>query len=212
MRAYLYSIFICVFCIGALSGCTSGSMEDGLPLPDLTYQGIQPIPLNTSEIRIFNAYEPNNEDTARSDRVLRTEEVLYRYAANRFRKAGNNGSLVMIIRDASVNKTYKESENAFIRAIGVDDGFHYTFTAVIDAVFSPYQNGRKVEARIRAERTAFVPDHYSLDEKDQEFFKLVEKTISDMDAEIQRSFINTFGIYKGPINRLPLSSPEMGSK
>ncbi len=183
------------------AGCSHGVSEGGQPMPALSYEGINQIYIDVSDMKVANHFQKFGRNVDVYDELPNMpDDAILRYLQNRFKPAGSFGVLEVSLQDAKVTKEYVESESGFMRTLGMGDNFVYRASVILDMFHHSNLSQQNVQSRITANKEIVIPDSYSLSQRDEALFTFVEELILELDREILRSFSQTFRIRMKPVD------------
>ena len=170
-----------------LAGCATPPAQNRFP--DLTYGYLPKIRLAVARIDVFSDYKsPFAPPNIEQDMPVVPEQAMRRWAADRLVATGTPGHTAQfIIQDAKVTDT-KLPKTPGLRGVFTtdqSDRYDSSFAArlVVRADQGYFGTG---EASGRATRARTVAEGITVNEREKVWFELVEATMNDLNAELER--------------------------
>lgn len=180
----LYVCFLAFLAISSLAGCSS-TIEEGKPLPDLTFEHLAPLPVNVAVIEIVNRYTPGSDPRDQSSSFPTPPDVvLRRYAENRLQAAGAEGILKFVIEDASIHHSLVQPAGKFTGWLGINRKDLYEIFMKIRLYGITPDGQESTHAILNMKRSIAIPQGYTLAEKEEEKFKFLEVLMKDVDKAV----------------------------
>lgn len=162
-----------------LCACESGR-PGGLPLPQMTFAQIQPMPVN---VRLVNASV--SESDAVDDFAIDPGAAAKQYLARRFVAAGNSGALEINVEKAAVVKTHEAAGNSVAGFLNVGGADAYAVTLIVRFEHLD-EGGRVLYGKVlTARRIVRISEHDSLATRERRQMEAMEALFSDLDREIR---------------------------
>lgn len=215
----VFSVFLLslVFAVG-LAGCTSTPHPEGKPLPQLTFQHLESVPLPVNEVEVVNNYDPGDNENDVSEVFPTPPDIaIRRYAENRLGAEGHgSGVFGFTVENASV--TYKELAPESQVMNWLDLGRKEQFIAHIRLKLSEMRPGGGEDGiRMKFTKSLTIDSSASLAKRDRLKLEFLEALIADIDQTlidflheqyaIERDRYLVYGV-SGPGS----SAPEAGQK
>ena len=191
-KSYLTCLSILV-----LNACTATPVKDiaALPLPQLTFEQLKPIPVNVAKINITSqtmrgakAWDIANTMTTPPDTAMR------RYLDNRFKVNGRHGVLDIHLAKATVVQESAPNENRLLSYIPLANNEDYTLEIVLD-LKSSYLSGQPDSAtQTRFIRRVRMPLNVTLAYRDAKLQRTLEELIRDIDEGLSLTLSNQFNL------------------
>lgn len=162
---------------------------------EITFEHLPDIRLDVREVEIREDYvpplAPPNVDHLFSPRP---GSVAERWAEDRLVAAGSGRYAIYTVHNASIVEERLEVETGISGAVTIDQAERYT--AHIEVEIQIIDGGRRAAAlRAEATRSITVPEDASVSEREQVWFRLTEKTMRDLDAELEKTIHEVFAGY-----------------
>jgi hypothetical protein len=179
LRALLLSVAVGL----ALTGCSS----DPRPVyPEITYAGQPPIALDVATVEVVDAYRPPLQ-APNVDHLfpVSLSEVVGRWAKDRLRAVGADGTARLVVEDASVVQHDLPVRKGVTGLITTDQEarFDGRLAARLEIVKAGGLASGFVEAEARRSQT--VAEGVSLEDRDKIFFRMAEHMAKDLDRELE---------------------------
>lgn len=173
----------------SLVGCTQNPQPLGKPLPQLTYENLQPLTPWQGAVNIRQSFRPDVRAIEAAKEFKTPPDVLLqRYAGHRFMTEGRPVKLVFDIRDATViKKTDEENLIGFLSGASKDT---YVLTYAIRMLPVDENGAEKDPFIINMKRELFIPHRSSLSDREYLQFEFLENAIHDID-KIVSEMVNT---------------------
>ena len=193
---FMRSIFVLFFVL-ILTACTSSSQQHGKPLPQLTFDHVQPLTVSYQLVSVENRYDPKLYPDDRSSHFFMSPHI----AVEEFLRARIQPSVVdhegrfrVVIDEAIVTYRQKESENRFGRWFDLAGSDEYDIAVSLrllpDAYAGPVIDGRV----LKFTRTASFSEHVSIAEREAIQLKAIEALIADINVGVTRILTETMGV------------------
>ena len=171
----------------ALSACERplSQPSHGAPLPTQTFEHIERLSVGVSDVRIFQ--ERQNFELP-DDFIVSLRDRAVLYLSKKFEATGNakGETLQILIEDARVTKSDKESSYSFLRSVGVDSSYIYSLELVL-RIEHRDAYGRVLRGEVvRATKRFGISEHDGPAVREQKQFKAVEDLFVILDPEMNR--------------------------
>jgi hypothetical protein len=159
-----------------LAACSTG---EGMPHADLTFQHIQPMPVNVAHIDT-HVVRGNEVDGFAISPTTSSE----RYLSNRFRAAGPEGTLHAEMLESTVRHVYDPSKGEVTGFLGVAGHDVYDVKVVLRLEHIAADGTVLYGNTVKAQRTMNITEHASIAEREQHELEGMEKLYADLDAQV----------------------------
>lgn len=180
----------------ALAGCATPPSRSRFP--ELTYAHLGKIRLDVSKIGIVSDYKsPFAPPNIEQDMPVVPEQAMRRWAADRLVATGTPGHTAQfIIQDAKVTDTKLPKTQGLRGVFTTDQSDRYdsSFAARIVVVPDPGNFGNG-QASASATRAQTVAEGITVNEREKVWFDLVEATMNDLNAELERQIQAHLGLF-----------------
>lgn len=182
-----------------LAGCTTGNNPAGAPVPQLTFENAQGVPIRVAMLEMLDRSAAKRADDDRSDDFI-TQPVtaLERYFRQRYRPSGYDGALRVIVEQAGTlvseapkPQGWAEGLIANITDWNKQDIYTLSMHVVLEA-----SNGAATELKLH--RQEMMPANPSLAQREKFLQSLIEGVIADLDAAAIPAMDRTLGILAVP--------------
>lgn len=186
MRFFCFAKTLCLLtsCAVALGACSPSYFYEGRPLPALTFAHLEPVKLSVGEVEIESLYDRKKKDPFDLAGFFPTppDEAVLRYFQSRFKPAGDNGLVKLVIEDASVKHSYIEADNIIMKwgRVGGMDRYDLALDLVLYIDEGPGEG--RLTKRIDIERYVTVPESFSVSQREERQLQFTEQLIKDIDA------------------------------
>lgn len=170
------------------AGCATPPPQNRFP--ELTYAHLGKFRLDVSQISIVSEYKsPFTPPNIEQDMPVLPEKAMRRWAADRLVATGTPGHTAQfVITDAKVTDTKLPKTQGLRGVFTTDQSDRYdtSFAARIAVRAEPGSFGGTGQATASATRAQTVPEGISVNEREKVWFDLVEATMNDLNAELER--------------------------
>ncbi len=164
-----------------------------LSFPELTYGHLGRIRLDVATLDVVSEYRsPMAKPHVEHLFPVPPEKALRQWAADRLKPEGLEGTARFVITDARVTETDLKKDRTLKGKFTIQQTERYR--AVIEATLEIETAQGRGRAATRVSRSITVPEDASLNDREQEWFKLIEAVMTDfngeMDRQIRRHLVN----------------------
>jgi hypothetical protein len=166
----------CFAAVGILAACATGV---GLPSPDLTFQHIQPMPVNVGHVdtQVIDGNEAEGF-------VISPTTASKRYLSSRFRAAGSQGTLKAVMQEITVRHVYNPSKGGVKDFLDIAGHDVYDVKLVMRLEHISDSGTVLYGNTIKAQRTMNITEHASVAEREQHQLEGLEKMFADLDRQV----------------------------
>ena len=165
-------------------------------LPELTYSHLEPFRLDVASIEVISEYRPPMQ-APNVEHLFSTppEKALKQWAADRLKAAGPKGTARFIIGDDSVTETKLSIDTGFTGMFKKEQSERYD--ASVEAVLNIFDERGYLRgyATARVTRSRTVREDITLNERERQWFLIVEAMMKDFNAELERNIRQQLGGY-----------------
>jgi len=205
-------LILCTASVLALSACASPS--DTRPPVDLNFMQMSAVPLSVGTVQVLNASVPSAAPKNIALKNAAPEVALERYAAQRLKAAGGQGTLNFIIQQASITSQEVLPEgNGWKDKLELGKPTEHTviMKVGIDLVGVPGQP--EMKSAYSLERKLTVPAQASLEDRDWQINNLIASMVKDMDSSVLKGLNENMHVVIGPGpitfgNSMPINNPN----
>jgi hypothetical protein len=156
-----------------------------LSFPDLTYGHHGQMRLNVASLEVVSEYRsPMAKPHVEHLFPVSSEKALRQWAADRLKPDGLEGVARFVIIDAPVTETVLKKDETFKGKFTTQQTERYE--AVIEATLEIKTAQGSGHAAARVSRSITVPEDASLNDREQEWFNLVEALTNDFNREMEK--------------------------
>ena len=184
LRLIYYSHLLMVLILG-LPGCTNDVVDPVFPNISFTHR--QPIKLEIGRVEIKNEYfSPSTHPNVEHEFPISPAKAVFQWVRGRLRPVGKNGSIIIIIRDASVIEVPLALKRGLKEVFTRQQSHRYD--AVIDLRVEVRESDNSVQAIVQsvAKMSRTVPENLSIKAREEIWFKLTEEMMEDLDKSLQK--------------------------
>lgn len=186
----LFVLFVCL----ALTACSD---QHGKPLPQLTYEHVQPVIVSYQLVSVENRFDPKLYPADRSSHFFMSPHL----AIEEFLRAriqpsviDHRGMFRVVLDEAIVYYRQKESDNRFGRWFDVAGQDEYEISVKM-RLLPDLQNGPLIDGRVLSfTRTATFSEHVSIAEREQIQMHAMEALIEDVNYGVTEILRDKMGV------------------
>lgn len=177
-----------------LAGCSTPPPQNRFP--ELTYAHLGQYRLDVSRIDVISQYKsPYAPPNIEQDMPVLPERAMQRWAADRLVATGTPGHTAQfIITDAKVTDTKLPKTPGLQGVFTTDQSDRYDSSFAARLVIRPDPGAiGSGEARANATRARTVAEGISVNDRHKVWFEIVEATMNDLNAELDRQIRDHLG-------------------
>lgn len=189
-----FSVFMMALSGLFLFACSSGHPE-GKPLPGFNFEYMDSFTANVANVEVLNHYgaaKPANDASAVF--VMPPDETFKKYLESRYKPHGARGRLVFEITEASVYNFNQEAASKMVRWMDMGGHEEYNLTLKVHVRAFDIPGYNEMGKVITANRRVKMSEHSSVAEREKLQFEALEKAIHDIDAAVQKTIRQDFGL------------------
>ena len=155
-------------------------------IPQQSFVDRPPIAIDVAQIRIVDAYQPAMTPPHVEHLMAQAPaDILRLWGQQRLQAAGSAGELLVVIEEASIVEEALASSPGLTGLFSNEatDRYAAHFVLRVDAVRAAWQGSAEASAR----RSITVLENATLAEREGTLFNLTERTVRDLDAELERN-------------------------
>lgn len=153
---------------------------------EITWSHLPPFKFNAAKVEVVSVYKPTFQPPyVEHEFETPPERVIRRWVQDRIVPAGSQGSVKVIINDASVKEIQLEHPKDFSSHFTTEQGQQYD--AIVDVTIEIYgpRGFKDGFTNARAERTQTIAEDATLNDRDRLWHDLVEQTMQDFNAQME---------------------------
>ena len=170
-----------------LVGCAETPKPMGMPLPDISYDHLNPYTVRGGRVDIRQSYKPDETTKAIAKEFpIAPDLLLRRYAYNRFVTESLPVQMVFNIEKASLTKEIYDA-NTVSNVTGFFTGAAqdvYGLDVSLSLFIIDKQGHLQKPFKVGLKREALIRQNLSLAEKEFRLFEFLEQSMSDIDRAI----------------------------
>ena len=159
-------------------GCVT---SNGMPQPEMTFQHLQPLPVNVARIET-----DVRSGTEVSDFAVSPVTASERYLSSRFNAVGGNGTLRAVMEEVTVRHVYSPSKGNVTKYLNVGGHDVYDVKLVLRLEHISDSGTVLYGNTIKAQRTMNITEHASVAEREKHEMEGMEKLFTDLDQQVVR--------------------------
>ncbi len=164
--------------LSVLAACSTG---EGLPQADITFQHLQPMPVNVRNVE--TGVQPGNEANGF---VISPTTASERYLSSRFRAAGGQGTLRARMEEVTVRHVYAPAKGKVAGYLNVGGHDVYDVKVVLRLEHAGESGAVLYGNTLKAQRTMNITEHASIAEREKFQMEGLEKLFADLDRQVVR--------------------------
>jgi hypothetical protein len=170
--------FLSFASLGVLAACANGA---GLPQPDITFDHLQPMPVNVAhvETEVLGGSEADGF-------AISPSEAAERYLSSRFNAMGNGGTLRAVMEEATVRHVYSPSKGRMTGYLNVAGHDIYDVKLILRLEHISESGTVLYGNTLKAQRTMNITEHASVAEREQHQLEGIEQLYADLDRQVVR--------------------------
>lgn len=177
-----------VFILWGVTGCTSTTMGDGKPVPDMTFEHIEPLLLRVASIDIINNYDPAQDDKDVSNSLPTPPDIiLRRYAERKFKADDFSETLKFVIEECYVHLHEDAPDKGLVAWVSPKAKDTYKVVMKV-RMYTQNDLGEQSEHSILTfRRSIAIPQSYSVAQREFEQYQFLELLMQDVDQIITKT-------------------------
>ena len=166
-----------------VSACSHNAHPAGKPLPQITYEHLNPYTIHGGGVRIQQSFIADKQTKILADQFpVAPDRLIQKYANKRFLISGASKKLVFDIQNASLKKIEDDANLVGFLSGSAEDVYELT---VLIAMTPVRADGHRVAPfTVHLQRQMAVPQNTSLAEREFRQFEMLEKAISEIDLAV----------------------------
>lgn len=180
----------------AMTACTSTPTDAGKPLPELTFEQMNRIPVNVSRIEFINSTQrgANLWDSTANNLPTSPDIAMRRYLAQRFFANGTDGVLNINLTKATVTETEVPNDMKILSYTALANQTNYRFEFEIDLERLYLSGQPNLKTTVRFTRDARMPVNVTLAYKEARLQRTLEEIMRDIDEALITSIGYQFNL------------------
>jgi hypothetical protein len=170
----------------ALAGCQQPPPQQRLP--EMSFTSKPPIQLNIGRIEVVTQYQPPlRAPNIEHQMPVSPAAAMQRWAQDRLRPLGREGSARLIVRDAKVIETRMKTDSGVTGMFKDQQAERYD--ATLDVVFQILDERQFMiaEAQAQASRTRGVLEGISVNERERIWYEMVQQLTDEVGTQLENS-------------------------
>lgn len=164
--------------------------------PEITFQHLNPIMLNVSEIKIVNEFRPPlKAPHVEHELPVKIDQSVRNWVRDRLRASGNSGAVATVtIKDASAVEELLEKQGGLKGVVTNSQSELYKFHVLVELKVSEV-SGASGFVTAEATRSKSVPEGITLNQREQTYYTQVEALMQGFDVEMEKNIRSFLGNY-----------------
>jgi hypothetical protein len=174
--------------IALLAGCESPAPARPV-FPELSFAKEPPLTFDAARVEVVNEYvAPLKRPNVEHEMPLRPAAAAERWAKDRVKAAGNsNRSVRVTIKNARVVESELKRATGLRGMFTTDQAQRYDAELEMLIELRDERGFRTDSASAISKRSFTVPEGITINDREKEYFKLVEDMMGDINRELERS-------------------------
>lgn len=172
--------------LAVLIACSTGA---GMPVADMTFQHIQPMPVMVS--RVETDVRPGQEVDGF---VISPTTASQRYLSTRFNAVGGPGTLRAVMEEVTVRHVYSPSKGRVSGFLNVAGHDVYDVKLVLRLEHISDSGTVLYGNTFRAQRTMNITEHASIAEREKHQLEGMELLFADLDRQVVKTVLTEMRI------------------
>ena len=187
-RASVGMLALGLIAIGLLAGCESAPPPRPI-FPEVGFSHLPPLTFDASSVEVVNEYvAPLKRPNVEHEMPLRPAVAAERWAKDRVKAAGNsNRSVRVTVKNARVVESELKRTTGLRGMFTTDQAQRYDAELEMLIEVRNDRGFREGSASAIARRSTTVPEGITINDREKEYFKLVEDMMGDINREMERS-------------------------
>jgi hypothetical protein len=157
----------------------------GRQLPQLDYQNISALYVSAGSVDVITQFRPTLESSkAAAAFTTRPEDALNRYAVQRLKAQGGEGTLRFTIEDATVKHAVVDPDNSVMKWADVGKQDRYDLNIRVGLSKIEGDNRKSANAVLEMERFITVPQSFSIAKREKTLRDFMQKVVGEMDGMV----------------------------
>ncbi len=168
-----------------LAAC--GSPQTPVGYKEITFENQSPLRLDVGEILVEQAYQPPGE-LPHVDHAfpVRPVDAALRWGGDRLRVAGRANTAHYVVQEASAVEVPLKKSGGLDGLFKIDQSARYDLKIAVEVkIIGP--SGVPARAKAEATRSITVPENITDQERKAVWHRLTEKTMRDLDGELEKA-------------------------
>lgn len=195
----------------ALTSCSSTQTSAGKPLPELTFEQMNQIPVNVSRIEFVNDTQRGAHvyDDVANSLPTPPDIAMRRYLNQRFKANAADGVLKITLTKAEVKEGEVPNDVKLLSFIDLANNENYRFEVIVDLERMYLAGQPNLKSSVRFTRDAKMPMNVSLAYREAKLQRTLEEMMRDIDEALITSIGYKFGLIDAnniPRRALPVNT------
>ena len=192
-RLLYYSPLLLILVLG-LSGCPNDVLDPVYPKISFTHR--QPIKLAIGAVEIKNEYfSPTTGPNVEHEFPVSPAKAVIQWVQGRLIPVGKTGSVIVIIRDASVLEVPLPLKRGLKEFFTRQQSHRYDGTIDVRIEIRDSDNNAKAVIQSVAKMSRTVPENLSIKAREEIWFKLTEEMMGDLDKSLENLIYNHWKVW-----------------
>ena len=188
VRAAVVILASAVVAVALLAGCESAPPTRPM-FPEIAFAHLAPLNFDAAKVEVVNEYvAPLKRPNVEHEMPLRPSAAAERWAKDRVKAAGtSNRSLRVTIKNARVVESELKKTTGLRGMFTTDQAQRYDAELEMLIEVRNDRGFREGSASAVSRRSTTVPENITINDREKEYFKLVEDMMTDINREMERS-------------------------
>lgn len=176
----------------ALAGCSSAEPPSGR-LPEMTFAHLRPYSLDVARVEVVPDYAPPSGPRHIEETMpVSPENALRRWVQDRLRPIGSQGTLRVLVHDASATETALPTDKGFSGMFKTEQASRVDVTLSVTLEVLDSQQSVLSDINTTVSRSRTTPEGMKLNERDRLLYDLVEELMKDYNMQVDQEIPTVF--------------------
>ncbi len=188
-------VMVAVLVVSILAACEASPTKPATP--ELTYSNLGSIRLDVAKIEIIDEYlPPLKRPNVEHEFPISPSEAVQRWARDRLVAGGRERTARFIIRTADVREIALKKKTGLRGLLTSDQSERYEGRVTVVLEIRSTRGFRDAFAEATSEHSRTITENASLNQREQLFFEITERLVSDLNAEIEEQIAAHLAPYR----------------
>lgn len=169
--------------LSVMPGCAYDGV--GKQLPQLDYQNIRPLYISAGAVDVITQFRPTIESSkAAGAFTTRPEDAINRYAVQRLKAQGGEGTLRFTIEDSTVRHTVVDPDNSVMKWAELGKQDRYDLKIRVGLAKLEGDGRKSANAVLEMDRFITVPQSVSIAKREATLRDFLQKVVGELDVMV----------------------------
>lgn len=164
--------------------------------PELTYGHLAPLRFDVASVEVEQAYQPSSEPpNVELLFPVRPDQAAANWGRDRLQAVGTARRMRFIVREAPVVETALETKSGLAGVVTRDQSERYEARLTVEVEVLDDGGQMEGSAMARVARSVTVTENATLHEREEVWYELTQKLMSDMNTRLEETLKRVFFRY-----------------